>query len=88
MNALGDDPMALLMRTLESDFVPHLTALVADTKTVLNSSAKIFLVPLVPSPSGDLAVEQKRKEQKAGQPYPKDLFACVFSKAPQIGNLS
>jgi hypothetical protein len=36
----------------------------------------------------DPAVIHKRKQQKTGQPYPKELFDYVISRAPQIGNLS
>ena len=36
----------------------------------------------------DPVVEHKRKQQKAGQPYPQDLFDFLISKASQIGNLS
>jgi hypothetical protein len=36
----------------------------------------------------DQVVEHKRKQQKAGQPYPMELFEYLISKAPQIGNLS
>lgn len=36
----------------------------------------------------DPVVGHKQKQQKAGQPYPEDLFAYLTSKAPQIGNLS
>jgi hypothetical protein len=38
--------------------------------------------------STDPVVDHKKKQQKAGQPYPEDLFAYLVSKAPQIGNLS
>lgn len=36
----------------------------------------------------DSVVESKRKQQKAGQAYPQDLFDYLIAKAPQIGNLS
>lgn len=35
----------------------------------------------------DPIVGHKRKEQKASQPYPQELFDYLISKAPQIGNL-
>lgn len=35
----------------------------------------------------DLVVEIKKKQQKAGQAYPHDLFDYLIAKAPQIGNL-
>jgi len=36
----------------------------------------------------DPVVEHKRKQQQAGQSYPKELFDYMISKAPQIGNLT
>lgn len=36
----------------------------------------------------DPIVDLKRKQQKAGQPYPQELFGYLISKAPQIGALS
>jgi len=36
----------------------------------------------------DHILEHKRRQQKASQPYPQDLFNYVISNAPQIGNLS
>jgi hypothetical protein len=36
----------------------------------------------------DPVVEHKRRQQQAGQPYPKELFDYMISKAPQIGNLT
>jgi hypothetical protein len=38
--------------------------------------------------AADPTVEHKRKQYKAGQPYPEELFAYDISKAPQIGNLT
>jgi hypothetical protein len=40
MAALGEDQMALLMRTLESDFVPHLPALLENTNTATQQQHK------------------------------------------------
>lgn len=38
--------------------------------------------------SSDVAVQHKKKEQKAGEPYPINLFEYAQSKAPQIVGLS
>ena len=52
------------------------------------------LIPLVQSIAiehyglgTDPVIGHKIRQQKAGQPYPEDLFAYLASKAPQIGNL-
>ncbi|MDQ5987888.1 MAG: hypothetical protein CSYNP_03636 [Syntrophus sp. SKADARSKE-3] len=36
----------------------------------------------------DPVLSYKKVQQKAGHPYPKELFDYIISKAPQIGNLS
>ena len=38
--------------------------------------------------SADPVVEHKRRQQIAGQPYAKEVFDYVISKAPQIGSLT
>jgi hypothetical protein len=53
------------------------------------------LIPLVQSIAiehydlgTDPVIDHKIKQQKAGQPYPEELFGYLASKAPQIGNLT
>jgi hypothetical protein len=38
--------------------------------------------------AADPVVEHKKNQQKAGQPYPEELFAYLAVKAPQVGNLT
>lgn len=38
--------------------------------------------------SADPVVEHKRRQQQAGESYPKGLFDYMISRAPQIGNLT